>query len=127
MAFAELVPVSASPHAQRFFRALKSTTVYTAIALMTLWSTLALFFDLPFAHARILAACVYLLLTFAILYFARQKMAALLGLPALFRARFIVVAHPEALQQSPLANRRLQTRVHRYRQQPRHHPQLSPM
>ena len=73
MAFAELVPVSASPHAQRFFRALKSTTVYTAIALMTLWSTLALFFDLPFAHARILAACIYLLLTAAILYFARKR------------------------------------------------------
>ena len=79
MAFAELVPVSASPHAQRFFRALKSTTVYTAIALMTLWSTLALFFDLPFAHARILAACIYLLLTFAILYFARRRWQRFLG------------------------------------------------
>ena len=79
MAFGELDRTSAGQQAPRFFRALKTTAVYTTIALMTLWSALALLFDLPFVHARILAACVYPLFTAAILYFARRRWQRFLG------------------------------------------------
>ena len=79
MAFGEIDPVPARQHAQRFVRVLKATSVYTAITLMTLWSTLALFFDLPFARARIPAACAYLLIIAAILYFARRTWQRFVG------------------------------------------------
>jgi hypothetical protein len=79
MAFAELDRVSARQQAPRFVRALKATAVYTAIALITLWATLALFFDLPFAHARIVTACAYILLIAAILHFARRRWQRFVG------------------------------------------------
>ena len=79
MVSGELDPLSARPQVQRVFSLLKATAVYSAIVLMTLWSTLALFFDLPFAHARILAACAYLLTPFAILYLARRRWQRFVG------------------------------------------------
>jgi hypothetical protein len=72
MAFGEVDSMSAGPHSRRFVCLLKTIGICTAIALMTLWSMLALLFDLPFAHARILAACAYLLIIVAVLYFARR-------------------------------------------------------
>ena len=56
MAFGEIDPASARQHARRFARILKPSCVYAAITLMSMWSALALFFDLPFAQWRIISA-----------------------------------------------------------------------
>lgn len=72
-------PVPARRYARRFVSLLMATGVYTAIALMTLWSTLALFFDLSSTHWRIPAAFAYLLTTAAVLYFARRTWHRFLG------------------------------------------------
>jgi hypothetical protein len=79
MAFGEIDPRPARPQPPRLVRALKAIGVYATIILVTLWSTLALLFDLPIANARILAACTYLLLTIAILYFARRTWQRFVG------------------------------------------------
>lgn len=79
MAFGEIDSASASPRVRRFVRVLKPICVYTAIAFMTLWSTLALFFDLPSAQWRIIAAIVYLLITIVLMYFARRTWQRFVG------------------------------------------------
>ncbi|MGA7707513.1 MAG: DUF4105 domain-containing protein [Acidobacteriaceae bacterium] len=73
MAFGELEPVPARQHARRFARNLEATCIYAAITLMTLWSALALLFDLPLVHARIIAAIAFLVIIASILYFAKRR------------------------------------------------------
>lgn len=51
---------------------------YLAIALVTLWSCLALFFDLPIAKLRDFAAVVYFLGTLAIFVYVRRPLRRLL-------------------------------------------------
>ncbi len=53
--------------------------IYGVIVLWTLWSVLALYFDLPFPRLRIVAAGTYLLVTAAILYFIKRRIYRLLG------------------------------------------------
>ena len=86
MANAKLHPESDSRHASTFARIAVASFVYAAITLVTLWSTLALFFDLPFAHVKIFAAIAYLLIAAAILYFARQRWKRFLGCMICFAA-----------------------------------------
>jgi Domain of unknown function (DUF4105) len=73
MAFAEIDPAARNSRRRNFARAAQTFVFYAVFFLLTLWSTLALFFDLPFAHWRITAAVAYLLITAAVLYFARQR------------------------------------------------------
>ncbi len=50
-----------------------SAVSYTGIALLTLWSMLALYFDLPLAGLRVPALILYLLVTAAIFYLAKRR------------------------------------------------------
>jgi len=56
----------------RFARAGGLVAAYCVIALATLWSILALYFDFPFAPLRIVAGTAYLLGTAAIFVFAKR-------------------------------------------------------
>jgi hypothetical protein len=53
--------------------------IYGVIGLWTLWSVLALYFDLPFPRLRIVAAGTYLLVTATIFYFIKRRTYRLLG------------------------------------------------
>jgi hypothetical protein len=73
MAFREIGP--AAPNRYRHIWAYAATgIVYISIALLTVWSALALYFDLPIARYRIAASIGYLLITAAIFYFARRRL-----------------------------------------------------
>ncbi len=52
---------------------------YGVLGLSTLWSVLALYFDLPFPRLRIAAACAYLLAIAAIFYLTRRTRYRLSG------------------------------------------------
>jgi hypothetical protein len=52
---------------------------YVGIALLTLWSTLAISFDFPIARVRIAALALYLLVTAAIFYFAKGRAYRFVG------------------------------------------------
>jgi hypothetical protein len=52
---------------------------YACIALLTCWSTLALYFDLPIVRMRVLSAVLYLLITAALLCLAKRNLYRLLA------------------------------------------------
>jgi len=60
-------------------RAGKTAIFYGVVGLWTLWSTLALKFDLPFPQLRMAAACMYLIATAGIFYCVRRMTYRLLG------------------------------------------------
>jgi hypothetical protein len=79
MAFAVIDPPSGNRYTQTFARLVKAGIFYAAVVLMTLWSALALFFDLPAAPWRVVAAVAYLLTTAALLYFAKRRWQRFFG------------------------------------------------
>jgi hypothetical protein len=79
MAFAEIDPTARNSRRRTFARAAQAFAFFAVLFLLTLWSTLALFFDLPFAHWRIATAVVYLLTTAAVLYFAKRRWQQFVG------------------------------------------------
>jgi len=73
MNFNSFGPTSRKWPRSRFVRSAGAATAYSAIALWTLWSVLALSFDFPFPRMRIAAAVSYLLASAAIVYFTKRK------------------------------------------------------
>ena len=60
-------------------RGIAAIVSYLCMALLTCWSTLALYFDLPIARMRILSAVLYLLITAALFRLAKRNLYRLLG------------------------------------------------
>jgi len=79
VAFKEIGPSIPKRHRHILARAAEAVIVYLCIALFTLWSALALYFDLPIARLRIAAAISYVLITTTVFYFARRKLYRFLG------------------------------------------------
>jgi Domain of unknown function (DUF4105) len=79
MAFGDRAPDNPARHGRTVANIIKATTIYIIIALMTLWSALALSLDLPNSKAKIIAAVVYLLTSAAVLYFAKRRWQRFVG------------------------------------------------
>jgi len=64
---------------RKFAQAVGPATLYAGIALLTLWSTLAIYFDFPIVRFRIAALTLYLLVSAAIFYSAKRSAYRFLG------------------------------------------------
>jgi hypothetical protein len=64
---------------RKFPQAAGAVISYAGIALLSLWSTLAMYFDFPVARFRIAALALYLLVTAAIFYSAKRRVYRFVG------------------------------------------------
>lgn len=65
--------------ARRILQGIAAIVFYLCMALLTCWSALALYYDLPIVRLRILSAVLYLLLIGAILLLGKRNLYRLIG------------------------------------------------
>jgi hypothetical protein len=79
VAFEDIVPSAPKKYTHIFTRTARAVIFYLCMALLTLWPTLALSFDLPIPRLRIAAAALYLLVVITIFLLTKRKLYRFCG------------------------------------------------